>query len=163
MRFRSLWVVRCKLPQPEEMSEDVKKKETPRRDLGGRYAPPRVIAVDKFTLEGNPDLSKATTSHIERQNLTLRTFQRRLTRFNPWFLEKAWEPESGSCLALHVLQFLLDSKDTEGHASNGSGYHGSCLEHRRTGPGMVSINRQVIYKALIQDYRTKSVSPDFFQ
>jgi IS1 family transposase len=48
----------------------------------GRYAPPRVKSMEISPLEGEPDLDKACTSHIERHKLTIRTFQERLTRLS---------------------------------------------------------------------------------
>lgn len=69
----------------------------------GRYAPPRVSGVFKYALEGNPDLSKACTSHIERQNLTLRTFQRRLTRLALGFSKKI--ENLRAAVALHFCYY----------------------------------------------------------
>lgn len=35
-----------------------------------RYSPPQVIEIKKVAVHGHPDLEKAGTSHVERQNLT---------------------------------------------------------------------------------------------
>ncbi len=69
----------------------------------GRYAPPRVSGTVKYPLEGNPDLSKTCTSHIERQNLTLRTFQRRLTRLALGFSKKLENLKAA--IALHFIYY----------------------------------------------------------
>jgi IS1 family transposase len=45
-----------------------------------RYSPPPCIKCTKTTAIGLPDLGKASTSHSERQNLNLRTMNRRYTR-----------------------------------------------------------------------------------
>jgi IS1 family transposase len=54
------------------------------------FEPLRVIATKKYAKLGNPDLEKATTSHIERYNLDLRTKMKRLVRSTICYSKK-WE------------------------------------------------------------------------
>lgn len=54
----------------------------------GRYAPPKVSGVTKRVWKGTPDQNKICTSIVERNNLTIRTFQRRFTRLALGFSRK---------------------------------------------------------------------------
>jgi IS1 family transposase len=53
-----------------------------------RYSPSEVIAIEKTVVTGTPDVNRICTSHIEKQNHTLRMHCRRLTRLTNAFSKK---------------------------------------------------------------------------
>jgi transposase-like protein/IS1 family transposase len=68
-----------------------------------RYSPSEVLDVKAYQCCGNPDLDKACTSHIERQNLTIRMQNRRMTRLTNAFSKK-WDNHRYA-MALHFAVY----------------------------------------------------------
>ena len=69
----------------------------------GRYSPPRIVEVISKIRDGRPDLDHICTSHVERQNLTMRMCMRRFTRLTNAF-SKNLENLKAAC-ALHFAHY----------------------------------------------------------
>jgi len=76
---------------------------TPEEGTAGRYSPGRVTAIHKDTVIGSPDRDRICTSHIERQNKTLRMQIRRYTRLTDGHSKK-WENHAAA-VALYLAYF----------------------------------------------------------
>ena len=70
-----------------------------------RYSPADVVEAVPKPVLGNPDRERICTSHVERQNLTMRMQIRRLTRLTNGFSKK-WE-NHWAALALHFVWYNL--------------------------------------------------------
>jgi IS1 family transposase len=68
-----------------------------------RYSPPVCIGARKVRVSGNPDKALVSTSHIERQNLTLRMSNRRFTRLTNAFSKKLENHKHAA--AIHFMYY----------------------------------------------------------
>jgi len=58
------------------------------KDAASRYSPTEVVKTERTVINGMPDVRRITTSHVEKQNHTLRMHCRRLTRLTNAFSKK---------------------------------------------------------------------------
>ncbi len=73
------------------------------RDGEQRYSAPEIADVEVVPRVGMPDYDRICTSHVERQNLTMRMQIRRLTRLTNGFAKK-WE-NLNAAVALHFAYY----------------------------------------------------------
>ncbi len=76
----------------------------PKIEKQGRYSPsPVVVEVEKVPVCGSPDMSRVSTSYVERQNLTMRMNMRRFTRLTNGFSKKA--ENHAHAVSLHFMYY----------------------------------------------------------
>jgi IS1 family transposase len=68
-----------------------------------RYSPAKCIGQQVTTISGNPDLAEVGTSHVERQNLTMRMGMRRFTRLTNAFSRKV--ENLAAAVSLHFMYY----------------------------------------------------------
>lgn len=68
-----------------------------------RYSPSQFVSADKRRIVGAPDVTQVSTSHVERQNLTMRMGMRRFTRLTNGFSKKVQNLEHA--VALHFMYY----------------------------------------------------------
>jgi IS1 family transposase len=72
-----------------------------------RYSPPECVGCQTHAMVGTPNVSGASTSYIERQNLTLRMRNRRFTRLTNGFSKKLENHEHAIALYFFAYNFLF--------------------------------------------------------
>ncbi len=68
-----------------------------------RYSPSMFVQADKRRINGDPNINEISTSHVERQNLTMRMSMRRFTRLTNGFSKKIENLEHA--VALHFMYY----------------------------------------------------------
>ena len=70
-----------------------------------RYSPAEVVSTERVPVIGNPDTRRVCTSHVERQDLTIRMAVRRLTRLTNAFSKKFENLWAAYCLHFAYYNF----------------------------------------------------------
>lgn len=73
------------------------------KESSKRYSSSDFIGATKTAISGNPDFDNVSTSHVERQNLTMRMSMRRFTRLTNGFSKKIENLEYA--VALHFMYY----------------------------------------------------------
>lgn len=75
------------------------------KEAASRYSPAEVVKVEKTIVTGMPDVDRISTSHVEKQNHTLRMHCRRLTRLTNAFSKKVENFEAAVALNFAYYNF----------------------------------------------------------
>jgi len=76
------------------------------KDAASRYSPAEVVKTEKTIVSGSPDVNLISTSHVEKQNHTLRMHCRRLTRLTNAFSKKFENFEAAVALNFAYYNFI---------------------------------------------------------
>lgn len=69
----------------------------------GRYSPVECLGTEKHRIGGEPDMAKASTGYVERQNLAMRMGMRRFTRLTNAFSKKT--ENLAAAVSLHFMHY----------------------------------------------------------
>ena len=75
------------------------------KDAASRYSPCEVVKTERTIVSGMPDINRISTSHVEKQNHTLRMHCRRLTRLTNAFSKKIENFEAAVALNFAYYNF----------------------------------------------------------
>ena len=75
-----------------------------------RYSPPEVIKTERIPVQGNPQIDLISTSHVEKQNHTLRMHCRRLSRLTNAFSKKLENFKAAVALHYGYYNFVKSHK-----------------------------------------------------
>jgi IS1 family transposase len=76
------------------------------KSAAARYSPSKITSVSTEVIKGNPDKKHISTSHVERQNWTVRTNLRRYTRLSNGFSRKLENHAAAVSLQYFVYNFV---------------------------------------------------------
>ncbi len=90
-------------------------------DMPGRYAPAEMVATDRRPIRNMQDHEKwsIVTSHVERHNLTIRTFMKRFTRLSLGFSKKLECLEAAVAMFLGYYNFVWRTRHTDQSGQSG--------------------------------------------
>jgi len=94
----------------------------------GRYAPPEMVKAERLNIRGISDLATICTSHVERCNLTIRTFIRRFTRLCLGFSKKLDNLAAAAALHIGVYKFVRVHQTLNMTPAMAAGVNGHALE-----------------------------------
>lgn len=86
-----------------DYAQIVKEYASPVREERRKYSPARLISISKELINGDPIAQNASTSMIERANLTVRTHCKRLSRLTLAFSKK--KENFQAAIALHLVYY----------------------------------------------------------
>ena len=75
----------------------------PEPGTAARYSPSRIIGAEMLRISGEPDPAQVCTSHVERQNLSMRMGMRRFTRLTNAFSKKVENHEAA--IAVYFMHY----------------------------------------------------------
>ena len=98
-----------------------------------KYSPSECTGTRKRRVEGSPDPAYVSTSHVERQNLTMRMQMRRFTRLTNAFSKKFDNHMHMVALYTVWYNFIRIHKNASRHPGHGSGLKRDGMGHGRLG------------------------------
>lgn len=90
-------------PQGIDFAQLVKQYGNTIKEEARKYSPAKYVGATKTPIMGAPDPEHISTSHIERQNLTMRMHMRRFTRLTNAFSKKI--ENHAYAIALHFVYY----------------------------------------------------------
>ncbi len=86
-----------------DYAQVIKEYASPTAEEARKYSPSTCTSIQKEVVAGNPDLTKASNSYVERQNLTMRMGMRRFTRLTNAFSKKV--ENHAHAISLHFMHY----------------------------------------------------------